>query len=730
MKKYFVAFILLILVLYSFSFSSTFETKVVGDYRDYIQTFNLYLSQIEKTGSIESVPSNNVEQAVYTIVSEFEPAAYYRWIRMRSYQIPPGAMGNFQTIDMWYIAQNIYQRYKTNDEVENVALAGFLVYAIDNLYGKNVSQTDFPYFTTFNQAVFDLGTKVQNAAADLTKAYFQKSLGSPGTPVGNYAYRQIDPKSFIISALQKSYKNVPEYILNVVNSYDFNFQPVQNPSMNSYISDLVFQSLDQNAINSAFGDLKNKLSQSADSSVKTLKILLSSGQSTKTAVENMLKGFSSSIIVQEMLAANTVKNPVSKNFNAKIFNLENKLAAESETPTSPIEWRWIIYAVALIFAFVYKRKIVGYVMLAILVFESLVLIFGIDPMLSRLDSTLYGFLIVTVAFLSFLSFLSIGKIKNLFQIISMVLVGVLFLIVIFLPLYSNLEYTRMSNNQNFLKSPYLGIYENELYGQNGIITYDLQNISSDLSALRSDTYNFANQTISFYLTTLKKSGALKSIVEYPNSLLVNVDRNSSYFGFSNLGNSQDSIKVVRDRAQAAIDDIQNRLNSVYRNENALSSTLNGVYTFAAPQLRNDIRKNLESQISSSNLTEISTQLINIVNKANSIEERAPNIQFFQTPDGSKVFILISMLLISVTFFRKNWMYRFVISLLTILGSVMIFYQKVLEIFVEYGFPTYSHTLLKGEGPNLFILILIIAVSIFVAFEALYTRFKLIKEGKT
>lgn len=731
MKKYIIAIIALVFLAYSLSLASTFEAKVVGDYQDYIQTFNLYLSQIEKTGSVEAVPSNNVEQAVYTIVTEFEPAAYYRWIRMRSYQIPPGAMGNFQTIDMWYIAQNIYQRYKTNDEVENVALASFLVYAVNDLYGKSVSQTDFPYFLTFNQAVFDLGAKVQNSAADLTKVYFQKSLGASGTPIGNYEYQSIDPKSFIISALEKSYGGkIPDDILSFVNSYKFTFQSIQNPVMNSYISDLVFQALDQKIINSAFDDFKNKLFQNAQNSIRTFKILLSSGQSTEVAVQKMLDGFSSSIIVQESLSANVVKNPVSKNFNLRIINLENMLAAKSATSVPTIEWRWIVYAIVLIFFFIYKKRLVGYVMLSILTFESLVLIFGIDPMLNRLDSTLYGFLIVTVAFLSFLSFLNLRKIKSVFQIISMSAVGVLFLVIIFVPLYSNLEYTKMSKNENFLKSPYLGIYESELYGQNGIITYDLQNISSDLSALRSDTYNFANQTISFYLTTLKKSGALKGIVEYPNSLMVNVDRNSTYFGFTNLNNSADSIKIVRDRAQSALDDIQNRLNAIYRNEEALSSTLNGVYAFAAPKLREDIQANVKSQISSSNLTEDSTQIMSMLNKANLIQERAPNIQFFQTADGSKVLILVSLLLISVTFFRKNWMYRFVISILTILASVMIFYQKVLEIFVEYGFPTYSHTLMKGEGPNIFILVLVISISVLVAFEALYTRFKLIKEGKT
>jgi len=732
MKRY-ITFSLFLLFFSIFAFSVSFETKVTNDYQDYIQTFNMYLSQIEKTGSIESVPSNQIENAVYTIITEFEPAAYYRWIRMRSFQIPSGAVGNFVDVDMWYIAQNIYQRYKTNDETENVALASFLVYAVDDLYGKSVSQTDFPYFSTFNQAVFDLGSKVQSAAADLTRSYFQKAIGVQSTVQGNYNYSPLNLKNFFISALNKIYNGaVPADILSMVNGYDLKIQPfVQTQQVSQYTLDLALQSLSQKTLDGAFLDFKNKLSQSADNSVKSIKTLITSGQSTSVAVTKALDSYVSAVAVQELLSANTVRNSVSKNFNDSIVKLEGTLASKSATPLSPIEWRWLVYAGVLIFFFLYRKKWVGYAMLSIITFESLVLIFGIDPMLSRLDSTLYGFLIVTTAFFGFLSFLRITKVKNLFQIFSMVGVAVLFLLVLFVPLYSNLPSTKMSQNQTFLKSAYLGIYENELYGQNGILTYDLQNISSDISALRSDPYNFANQTVSFYLSTLKKSGALKGIVEYPNSIMVNVDRNSPYFGFSNLDNLKNSIGVVRDRAQSAINDMINRIDAVNRNENAFSQTLDGIYTFAAPQLRNEIEGGIKTQILASNLTEVSTSLMDTVKIASSLKEQAPSIQFFQTSDGSKLFILISLLFLSVTFFRKNWLYRFLISLMTILGAMMIFYQKVIEIFVEYGFPTYSHTLVKGEIPNIAMLILTIGISIFVALEALYTRFKSIstKEGK-
>ncbi len=731
--KRFVAFSLFLFFFSIFAFSVSFETKVISDYQDYTQTFTTYLSQIEKTGAIESVPSNQVESAVHTIITEFQPAAYYRWIRMRSFQIPPGAIGNFTNVDMWYIAQNIYQRYKTNDETENVALAAFLVYAVDDLYGNSVSQTDFPYFSTFNQAVFDLGSKVQSAAADVTRSYFQKAIGGQSEVLGNYKYTPLNLKDIFIAALKKAYaNNIPADILNVVNEYNLKIQPfVQNQKPSQYVSDLALQSLSQKTLDAAFTDFKNRLSQGADNAVKNVKTFLAAGQSTSTAVTKALDSYVSSVAVQELLSANTVRNDVSKNFNNRIVKLEGTLASKSSVPLSPIEWRWLVYAGALVFFFIYRRKWVSYAMLAIIGFESLVLIFGIDPMLSRLDSTLYGFLIVTTAFLGFLSFFRIARVKNLFQILSMIGVALLFLLVLFVPLYSNLPSTRMSQNQNFLKSAYLGIYESELYGQNGILTYYFQNISSDISALRSDPYNFANQTVSFYLSTLKKSGALKGIVEYPNSILVNVDRNSPYFGFSNLSNLKDSISIVRDRAQSALNDITNRINAVNRNEDALSQTLDGIYTFAAPQLRDGIENGMRTQIASSNLTEISTPLIAMINTANSIKERAPNIQFFQTSDGSKLFIIISFLFLSVTFFRKNWLYRFLMSLMTIFAATLIFYQKVIEIFVEYGFPTYSHVLSSGELPNIFILIVIIGVSVFVALEALYTRFKYIstKEGK-
>jgi len=725
--------IILSLILVSFSFiglSSAFESKVLGDYKDYIQTFNTYLTQFEETGQIESVPSNQVEKAVYAIISEFDPAAYYRWIRMRSFQIPSGAVGNFQNIDMWYIAQNIYQRYKTNDETENVALASFLVYAVNTLYGKGVSQTDFPYFATFNQALFDLGTKVQGLGSDLTGAYLQKSLGATGEIVGTYAYKPIDLKKIFLSNLDKIYDGkIPAGLTEAIGKYNFKIQPIHLSQMNLYLSDLTLQALTQNDVNRAFSNFNDRISVAANNSMKSIKTFIATGQSTDAAVDKALSSFYSSLPVQEVLSANTVRSGVSKNFNNRIIRLEGSLAAESATSTPLIEWRWLLYALALIFFFFYKRKWLNYVLFAIIIFESLVALFGIDPMISTLDSTLYGFLVVTTAFFGFLYFLGIYKIKNIFQMVSIISVGVLFVLMLLVPLYSNLPSTRMSQNVDFMKSPYMGIYEGELYGQNGIITYDLQNISSDLTALRSDPYNFTSQTLSFYLSTLKKSGSYKGIVEYPNSVMVNIDRSSQYFSLSNLDNFQSSIGVVRDRAQAALDDIKARINSITRNENNLSNTLNGIYEFGSPALRNDIKKSVALQVSSSNLTELSTPIMTIVKKSSELPETAPNIQFFQTIDGSRLFIVVSFLFISVTFFKKRWFYRFILSIITIIAAVSILYQKVLEIFVEYGFPTYSHVLSSGERPDIFMIILTIAIGIMVAIEALYTRLISIREGK-
>jgi len=702
--------------------AANFESRILSNYEEYVKTFNNYISIVEKTGKLDVQPTNRIDRAVYTIVGELEPAAYYRWIRMRSFQIPAGAIGNFQKIDMQYISKNIYERYKTKDPVENLALSAFLVYVVDNLYRQNVGPTDFPQSPTFAEAVFNLVNTVSEHAASLVKTYIQKSVGAYGNVLGDYSYNSVDLKKLLLSSLSKSYGGVvPKDIADAIKKFKLKVPAVDKIEIPSTLAGLVFDALSQKEINGAIEDFKDHMTRVMDSTVRGIKLFISTGRSTSVAVDHAMSSVVSSLKIQELLAANTVKRAVSRKVNNRVLKLENRLASQSKTSSSPLIWRWLIYALVLIFFIFYKIRAVKYVLLSILTFESLIILFEIDPMLSRFDSTIYGFLVVMVAFLSMLSWFGILKSKKVLLMISSSAVIVLFISLLFVPLYSNLPSTRMSKNNNFLRSAYAKIYESEIYGQNGILTYHLKGISSDLTALRLDPYNFISQTISSYLSTMKRAKVYRGIIEYPAALRVNVDRNSPYFGYTNLSTSTNLLKIVRDRADAALSDIQNRLKAMSNKELIFSNTIDGIYTLAAPALRDEISKHIEDQVLSSNLKEISSTINGIVKKANMIPEKAPNIFFFQTREGSKLFILVALLLISITFFGKNWIYRFIISIITVVGSFMLLMPKAIEIFVEYGFPTYSHVLQKGEGPNVVMIWIVVVVSLFVAFEALYTR---------
>lgn len=702
--------------------AANFESKILSNYGEYIKTFNNYISVVEKTGKLDVQPKNKIDRAVYTIVSELEPVAYYRWIRMRSFQIPAGAVGNFQKIDMQYISKNLYERYKTKDSVENLALSAFLVYVVDDLYRQNVGPTDFPQSPTFAEAVFNLVNTVSEHAANLTRVYIQKSIGAYGKVLGDYSYTNVDLKGLLLSSLSKSYGGVvPKDIASAIKKFKLKVPEVDKVEIPDALTDLVFDALSQKEINEAIEDFKDHMARAMDSTARAIKLFISTGRSTSTAVDHALSSMISSLRIQELLAANTVKRAVSRKVNNRVLKLENRLANQSKTSSSPLIWRWLIYALVLIFFVFYRIRTVKYVLLSILTFESLVILFGIDPMLSRFNSTIYGFLVVMVAFLSILLWFGILKNKKVLLSISSTAVIVLFISLLFVPLYSNLPSTRMSRNNTFLKSAYAKIYENEIYGQNGILTYHLKGISSDLTALRLDPYNFVSQTISSYLSTMKRAKVYRGIIEYPAALRVNVDRASPYFGYSNLSTSTNLLKIVRDRANAALSDIQNRLKAMSNKELVFSNTIDDIYTLAAPMLRNEISKHVEDQVSSSNLKEITSAINKIVKKANMIPERAPNIFFFQTREGSKLFILVALLLVSITFFGKNWIYRFIISIITVIGSFMVLIPKAIEIFVEYGFPTYSHVLRKGEGPNTTMIWIVIIVSLFVTFEALHTR---------
>lgn len=729
---------IILLVLFAFSFVAMavdFESKVLSDYKGYVDTFNNYISTLEKTGKLDVNPTTSLQHVVYTIVSDLEPAAYYRWIRMRSFQIPSGAVGNFPNIDMQYIAKNIYERYKSNDPVENISLSAFLVYAVGTLYRESIGQTDFPKSPTFTEAVFALTTLVSKDAADVTRTYIQKSMGAEGKALGNYSFKPVNLKKLLSLSLTKYYSGkLPADLSNAIQKADLKIAPIDKLNIQGSISPLVLQSLTQKDINKAIEEFQTRVSKSTDNSARTIKLFISTGQSTSMAVQKALSSLESSLKIQELLAANVVKNSVSRKFNNKIIKLEYELAGHSSASRSLLFWRWLVYASLLLFFVFYKPQILKHLLFAILAFEGVVILLGIDPMLNRFDSTMYGFLIVTTAFLSTLSWIGIFSTKKLLPIISSSAVLALFISMLFIPLYSNLPSTRMSQNKAFLGSPYIKIYENELYGENGILTYHLKDLNSNLISLRLDPYNFTSQTLSSYLSTMKKAGAYNDVLVYPAALRINIDRNSPYFSYNNVATAVNSIKIVQERARSVLSDIQERLNLIKAREKAFAQTLGSVYALSAPVLRKEIKNHVEKQASSSNIKEISGNINEIVKKADMIPERAPNVHFFQTREGSKLFILVSLLLISVTFFRRNWIYRFTFSIITAIGAFMLLTPKAVEFFVEYGFPTYSHILQNGEGPNKVMISFAVIISLFVAFEALYTRLsgkKLLKkeEGK-
>ncbi len=721
MKKF--PIILLVLLIFSFvAMAVDFESKVLSDYKGYVDVFNNYISTLEKTGKLDVNPTTSLEHVVYTIVSELEPAAYYRWIRMRSFQIPSGAIGNFPNIDMQYIAKNIYERYKSDDPVENISLSAFLVYAVGTLYRETTGQTDFPKSPTFAEAVFTLTTLISKDAADVTGTYIQKSTGAEGKTFGSYSYKQTDLKKLFSSSLAKYYDGkLPADISNAIQKTDLKVAPIDKLNIRTSISPLILQSLTQEDVDKAIGEFQSRISKSMDNAARTVKLFISTGQSTSMAVEKAFSSLGSSLKIQELLAANVVKSNVSKKFNNRIIKLEYELASHSSASGNLLFWRWLIYAALLLFFIFYKPQILKYLLFAILVCEGIIVLIGVDPMLSRFDSTMYGFLIVTTAFLSTLSWIGVFSTKKILPIISSSAVLALFVSMLFVPLYSNLASTRMSQNKAFLTSPYMKVYENELYGENGILTYHLKDLNSNLISLRLDPYNFTSQTLSSYLSAMKKAGAYKGVLVYPAALRINVDRNSPYFGYNNVATAVNSIKIVQERAKSVLSDIQERLDLIRAREGTFAQTLDNVYALSAPTLRNEIKDHVEKQITSNNLKEVSKSIDAIMKKADMIPERAPNVHFFQTREGSKLFILVSLLLISVTFFRRNWIYRFAFSIITAIGAFMLLTPKAVEFFVEYGFPTYSHVLQSGEGPNKLMILFAVIISLFVTFEALYTR---------
>ncbi len=730
MKKAVVAFLILsISVLSLAAYAANFEEKVVTDYKQYVNTFDQYMNTFEKTGKLNVIPANSIQQVVYTIVSELEPAAYYRWIRIRSFQIPSGAIGNFPKIDMQYIAKNIYERYKTDDPVENLSLSAFLVYVVGTLYRENVKQTDFPNSPTFTEAVFDLNTTVSNTAANIAKAYIQKSVGASEKVLGSFSYAKVDLKKILLASLEKTYGGkIPSVLEKAVEDTKITLPQVDKVNASTTVEKLALESLTQEDLNNAIKKFESNISRAFDNSARMIKLFASSGKDPEEAVKRGLASLGSTIRIQEMLSSNVVKRNVSRRFNDRIFKLERSLSKESKKAAPLLFWRWLAYAAALLIVLFVRPRALKYVLFAILTIEGIVLLFGVDPMLNRFDSTMYGFIVVTTAFLSILSWFHVFGTKKIMFILSSSAVVALFISMLFVPLYESLPSTRMSKNATFMKSVYLKIYENELYGPNGILTYHLNNLNSNLISLRLDPYNFTSQTLSSYLTTIKKAGAFKGIINYPSAIRINVDRNSDFFGYKNVNKSMKDIKVVQERAQAALEDMQNRLNLIKARESVFAQTLNGIYTFAAPSLRKAIDENLEKKISSSSLKEVSDQLNETMKRATLLPESSPKVHFFQTREGSKMFIIVSLLLLSVTFFGRNWIYRFTMSLLTIVAAFLLMTPKAVEFFVEYGFPTYSHILQPGESSNKIMVFIIMAVGIFVAFEALYTRLSGIKKS--
>ena len=326
-----------------------------------------------------------------------------------------GVKNDDRFYDVPILMERVFQEYKSDDFLSDLALSAFLSYVVSDLFDRPYIVEEIKRFRSFNNTHNAYVSSIREEAVSYFQIWIAHSLGivpEPPDELFSVAFR--DP--LLRSRIRISYDPDPLLYETISGFFD---------------APIVQQRLDE-AVRRTIADSGARLT---DDQMRTL-IRRNALFTAAPLVDLAASGLSD--IAREFVGV----TPDSENFWL---------------------WRWCVYGIVFFLAILFKKRLM--VLIGIIGTEMILLAISQNIFYSPVDSLIWGLLAIALflfALVLHLSKLLRKKTRTLFQWIALLgIFGILFMG--FCPIISNPEGLRMNEVEGFHESRYYPILAEELY---------------------------------------------------------------------------------------------------------------------------------------------------------------------------------------------------------------------------------------------------------------------------
>ncbi len=386
---------------------------------------------------------------------EIELMSIFRFYRLH---MIGGVKNDDRFYDVPILMERVFQEYKTDDFLGDLALSAFLSYVVSDLFDRPYIVEEIKRFRSFNNTHNAYVNSIREEAVSYFQIWIAHSLGivpEPPDELFSVAFRDPPLRSRI--------------------SISYNPDPLLYETISAFFDEPIVQQRLDEAIRRTITDSGARLT---DDQMRTL-IRRNALFTAAPLVDLAASGLSD--IAREFVGV----TPESDNFWL---------------------WRWLIYGISFFMAFLLKKRLM--VLIGIIATELILLAITQNIFYSPIDSLIWGLMAIALFLFALgihLSKFIRKKTRTSFQLIAMLgFFGILFMS--FCPVISNPEGLRMNEVEGFHESRYYPILADELY----IWTR---------SHIAKVFLDYDNRTISAQEAGTQLSSRIRNVVPYASETL-------------------------------------------------------------------------------------------------------------------------------------------------------------------------------------------------------------------
>lgn len=369
--------------------------------------------------------------------------------------------------------------------------------------------------------------------------------------------------------------------------------------------------------------------------------------------------------------------------------------------------RLIVYLVAIIIFFIFLRKYMKYLILAIYVFELLFLIFIYNPIQDPITSFIYGALVIVAVSIFFIASLlkAFGRDVHIFERFKNITVFIAIILIISLPAYS-VKDLLMKNNENFNKS----IFESQLLKDT--VTYQSTGIQRIVGSLKSDLGLEFSEMRSLYNAEMNEfinNSLTDGIYDYlyadlTDGIDISINKDGLIFNNrNNYVNNAKDLSISIDRILSSAKIRQERINDSL---DALEENVEKVLLYSNDQFKNAVKNSVDEQFKGNDLL----KNINIDSYFNVEPLKQIDLKAYNTVYGT-IFIIVFLfsLLIYIIFIDK--LMKILSTIGMVIASIMAFMSPAtITVLSQINYPPLVSS---DYSVNYFIGILMLFITVII-----------------